>query len=144
MALSARSVPAVTFSAALAPRPWLGCAGPLRPQVREGEDSGTFKYFLKLVPTAMFHAGARHPQHTHQYSVTEYFSPAAVAGGEVSVPAIYFVYDFSPITVNIRERRRSGLHFLTRVCAVVGGVFAVTGIVDRWVQWLMKLLRPLL
>ena len=25
-------------------------------------------------------------------------------------------------------------HFLARVCAVVGGVFAVTGMTDRWIH----------
>lgn len=41
--------------------------------------------------------------------------------------AVYFLYDLSPITVTIREERRSFLHFLTRLCAVLGGTFALTG-----------------
>lgn len=42
--------------------------------------------------------------------------------------AVYFLYDLSPITVTIREERRSFLHFLTRLCAVLGGTFALTGL----------------
>lgn len=42
--------------------------------------------------------------------------------------AVYFLYDLSPITVTIKEERRSFLHFITRLCAVLGGTFAVTGI----------------
>lgn len=41
--------------------------------------------------------------------------------------AVYFLYDLSPITVTIKEERRSFLHFITRLCAVLGGTFALTG-----------------
>jgi hypothetical protein len=61
------------------------------------------------------------------------------------VAAVYFVYDLSPITVTIKEHRRNFGHFLTRLCAVLGGTFAVTGIllsnsqlVIRWVYtWIV-------
>lgn len=42
--------------------------------------------------------------------------------------AVYFLYDLSPITVTIREERRNFLHFITRLCAVLGGTFAMTGL----------------
>ena len=42
--------------------------------------------------------------------------------------AVYFLYDLSPITVTIREERRSFMHFITRLCAVLGGTFALTGL----------------
>lgn len=48
--------------------------------------------------------------------------------------AVYFLYDLSPITVTIKEERRSFLHFITRLCAVLGGTFAVTGFVLNY--WL--------
>jgi len=43
------------------------------------------------------------------------------------LPAVYFLYDLSPITVTIKEERRSFLHLITRLCAVLGGTFALTG-----------------
>ncbi|KAG5596400.1 hypothetical protein H5410_037632 [Solanum commersonii] len=46
--------------------------------------------------------------------------------------AVYFLYDLSPITVTIREERRNFLHFITRLCAVLGGTFALTGMLDKW------------
>ena len=39
-------------------------------------------------------------------------------------------YDFSPIMVRLIETRRSFLYFLTSVCAILGGVFALSGIID--------------
>ena len=35
--------------------------------------------------------------------------------------------------VRYREERMSFLHFLTSVCAIVGGVFTVSGILDAFV-----------
>lgn len=48
--------------------------------------------------------------------LTEQFQP----------PALDFMYDLSPIIVSINDRPPSVLHFLVRLAAVVGGVFAVT------------------
>ena len=63
--------------------------------------------------------------HSSQYSLTEYYSP--VHKGEVQLPAIYFLYDLSPIMVAVKDGRGGLAHLLVRICAVVGGVFAVTG-----------------
>ena len=65
------------------------------------------------------------PVETNQYSVTEYEQD--IMKGNTQMPAIYFMYDFSPVSVDIRVARGSLAHFLVRTCAVVGGVFAVTG-----------------
>lgn len=62
---------------------------------------------------------------TNQYSVTEYFSP--VHKGQQMMPAVWFMYDMSPILVTVHEARFSLGHLLVRLCAVIGGVFAVTG-----------------
>ena len=63
--------------------------------------------------------------HSNQYSLTEYYSP--VHKGEVQLPAIYFLYDLSPIMVTVKDARGGLAHLLVRICAVVGGVFAITG-----------------
>ncbi|KAK3252848.1 hypothetical protein CYMTET_37876 [Cymbomonas tetramitiformis] len=112
-----------------------GKENPLDGTVRileEKETGGTFKYFLKVVPTSYL-SKKGDELHTHQLSVTEYFMPPKGLR-DTGMPAVYFLYDLSPITVNIAEKSNSVTHFLTRVCAVVGGVFAVTGMLDRWVH----------
>jgi len=45
----------------------------------------------------------------------------------------FFMYDLSPIMVQFTEHRRSLAHFLTGVCAIIGGVFTVAGIIDSFV-----------
>ncbi|GAA0169171.1 hypothetical protein LIER_23714 [Lithospermum erythrorhizon] len=91
--------------------------------------SGTFKYYIKIVPTEYRYL-SKEVLPTNQFSVTEYFSP--INEFDRTWPAVYFLYDLSPITVTIREERRSFLHFITRLCAVLGGTFALTGMLDRW------------
>lgn len=50
--------------------------------------------------------------------------------GRFQLPAIYFRYDFSPITVAFKEKKSTFAHFLVQVCAIVGGVFTVLGLVN--------------
>ncbi|KAL9677503.1 hypothetical protein QQ045_005735 [Rhodiola kirilowii] len=99
--------------------------------------SGTFKYYIKVVPTE-YRYSSKDVLPTNQYSVTEYFSPINELG--TMWPAVYFLYDLSPITVTIKEERRSFLHFITRLSAVLGGTFALTGMLDRWMHIFIELL----
>ncbi|KAF9588950.1 hypothetical protein IFM89_017629 [Coptis chinensis] len=86
--------------------------------------SGTFKYYIKIVPTEYRYL-SKEVLPTNQFSVTEYFVP--MTEFDRTWPAVYFLYDLSPITVTIKEEHRSFLHFITRLCAVLGGTFALTG-----------------
>ena len=43
---------------------------------------------------------------------------------------VFFIYDISPILVQLTEYQHSFTHFLTSVCAIVGGVFTVAGMID--------------
>tara|TARA_B110000977_G_scaffold165743_2_gene213184 strand:+ start:14114 stop:15247 length:1134 start_codon:yes stop_codon:yes gene_type:complete len=135
-------------------------------------ESGTFKYFLKIVPTTYTRGRKKNvsPQslqtvgdhvkdkntgnkgkngitsyknrqppldrssiRTNLYSVTEYFTQSK-GWSETGLPAVFFIYDLSPVVMEISDAHVSFGHFLARVCAVVGGVFAVTGMVDRWIH----------
>ncbi|XP_057527055.1 uncharacterized protein LOC130806126 [Amaranthus tricolor] len=102
--------------------------------------SGTYKYYIKIVPTEYRYI-SKDVLPTNQFSVTEYFSP--MKDFDRTWPAVYFLYDLSPITVTIREERRSFLHFLTRLCAVLGGTFALTGMLDRWMyRFVEAVMKP--
>ncbi|KAF8069699.1 ergic3 [Scenedesmus sp. PABB004] len=99
--------------------------GPAAPGAGKGAaSSGMFQYFLKVVPTDYLDVSGRSTP-SNQFSVTENFREAAepLAGGR-SLPGVFFFYDLSPIKVRITEQRSSFLHFLTNVCAIVGGIFA--------------------
>ena len=48
------------------------------------------------------------------------------------------MYDLSPIMVKFTERTKSFAHFLTGVCAIIGGVFTVAGIIDSLIYNSMR------
>lgn len=93
--------------------------------------NGAYQYFLKVVPTK-YTSIRGHDVHSNQYSVTEHFK-SAEAGHYRSLPGVFFYYDFSPIKVTFKEERVPFLHFITHICAIVGGIFTIAGIVDSFV-----------
>jgi hypothetical protein len=50
------------------------------------------------------------------------------------LPAVYFRFDMSPITVKYQQYKENFLHFLIQICAIIGGIFTVTGIIDALVH----------
>jgi hypothetical protein len=91
--------------------------------------SGVFQYFVKVVPTTYHYANGNEVD-TCQYSVTDQFKSAHDPSKGFVLPGVFFIYDISPIMVRFTEKRPSLAYFLTSLCAIVGGVFAVAGIID--------------
>ena len=109
-----------------------GVVNPLDGVARfEENSSGMFQYFIKVVPTIYRKLGDDELK-TNQFSVTEHFKAINKQAGQ-SLPGVFFFYDLSPIKVQFTESRGTFLHFVTNVCAIVGGVFTVSGIVDSFV-----------
>ncbi|EKX54421.1 hypothetical protein GUITHDRAFT_99900 [Guillardia theta CCMP2712] len=50
------------------------------------------------------------------------------------VPTARINYDILPIIVHVKTSRESNYHFLTKLCAIVGGVFTVSGIFASMVE----------
>lgn len=92
---------------------------------------GMYQYFIKVVPTVYTDIN-EHIILSNQFSVTEHFR-SSESGRIQAVPGVFFFYDLSPIKVTFTEQHVSFLHFLTNVCAIVGGVFTVSGIIDSFV-----------
>jgi hypothetical protein len=69
---------------------------------------------------------------TNQYSVTEHLRHVN-PGSNRGLPGVFFIYEVSPLHVEISEEYRRGwIAFFTSVCAVVGGVVTVMGMVDQY------------
>ncbi|KAI0495483.1 hypothetical protein KFK09_021784 [Dendrobium nobile] len=77
---------------------------------------------------------------SNQFSVTEHFRADEV-GRVQALPGVFFFYDLSPIKVIFTEGHVPFLHFLTNVCAIVGGIFTVSGIVDAFVYHSQKAIK---
>ncbi|EFN54058.1 hypothetical protein CHLNCDRAFT_25376, partial [Chlorella variabilis] len=98
------------------------------------ERMGLYQYFLKVVPTS-YSDLRNNTIYTNQFSVTEHFRETAspTAGGG-QLPGVFLFYDLSPIKASLEGRARlSFLSFLTSLCAIIGGVFTVSGIIDATV-----------
>ncbi|XP_074563977.1 uncharacterized protein LOC141820550 [Curcuma longa] len=99
-------------------------------QWNQGGSSGMYQYFIKVVPT-IYQDMRGHKIQSNQFSVTDHFRDGNVHPNHLH--GVYFFYDFSPIKVIFTEENRSFLHYLTQLCAIVGGVFTVSGIIDAFV-----------
>jgi len=84
----------------------------------------TLEHYLKVVHTSYLLSRDRNLE-TYQYTVNNnnYQDGAGL-------PAAVFSYDISPMQVVVSEERESFAAFLTQICAIIGGVFTVTGLVD--------------
>lgn len=91
-----------------------------------------YQYYLKVIPTEIVHHGRR--QSTFQYSVTEQERPIDHQSGSHGVPGIYFKYDMSFIKVKVTVESHSLWRFLVRLCGIIGGVFATSGIFNGLIK----------
>ena len=83
------------------------------------------QYYIQVVPTE-YQTYSRSLK-THQYSVTDRMRTLDHNRGSHGVPGIFFKYDLSAISVKIHEERKPLWQFLIRLCGIIGGVFATSG-----------------
>ncbi|XP_074643996.1 endoplasmic reticulum-Golgi intermediate compartment protein 1-like [Tubulanus polymorphus] len=88
----------------------------------------THEYFLKVVPTVYEHLNG-HKQFPYQYTFS-YRSYLQMGHGHGVMPAIWFRYELTPISVKYIERRKPIYGFITTLFAIIGGTFTVVGIID--------------
>jgi len=88
--------------------------------------TGFFQYHIKVVPT-LYEPWFGESLLTNQFSYTELFRTTHELD---KFPAVYFHYEFSPIMAKFTQSRRSYSSFLTGLCAILGGVFTMAGMVD--------------
>jgi len=89
-----------------------------------------FQYYIKIVPTTYTQSdGSYFP--SNQFSVTRHSKVVSVMAGEGGMPGVFFSYEMSPVMVKYSRKEKSLGHFLTGLCAIIGGVFTVAGILDK-------------
>ncbi len=90
-----------------------------------------FQYYIRVVPTTF--STLERTMATNQFSVTERNRTINHRKGSHGAPGVFFKYDLTALSVEIVERRRSFLQFLVRLCGVVGGIFATSGMLHAFV-----------
>lgn len=99
------------------------------------------QYDLHVIPTRYADYGATEVV-SHQYSVTEYSKPVQTGAGyqDSTATGLWLSYDFTPFEVKVTRSRKSLWHFLTECCAILGGIFAFTGMLDNFAYQINKAL----
>jgi len=104
------------------------------------QEVATLKHYLKVVPFQyQFLDGER--QHTYLYKANyneykprrlEWYEGKADAYVDTDlVPNAAFHYDISPVMVVVEEETQSFSSFVTKICAVIGGIYTVVGLLDN-------------
>ena len=94
-------------------------------------DSALFQYYLKLVPT-LYVTASGDKTYSMSYSVSEHVKPISMSnpGMSHSIPGLFTMYELSPFMLKFTEVRPSFFSFVTSLCAIVGGVVTLAGLVD--------------
>ena len=88
-----------------------------------------YKYHITIVPTEFISLDGT-VLRSHQYSAHMERITTDPTSRHFAQPGVFFRYDFSPIVIRHTEIRTSFLHFLTSACAILGGVFTVSSMID--------------
>ena len=97
--------------------------------------TGLYQYYIKLIPTIHTNEwGSKFC--TNQFTVTEKYRQFLVPDANNTqlaavLPGIFFIYELSPFMIESQKSIVPPTHFLTKICAIVGGLFVVLGIVDN-------------
>jgi len=95
----------------------------------------TIEHYVQIVKTEVMVKGPH--KLVEEYEYTAHSSLAQ----SVSIPVAKFHFELSPMQVLITENPKSFSHFLTNVCAIIGGVFTVAGILDSILHNTFRLMK---
>ena len=87
-----------------------------------------FDYFIKIIPHILYDESRGTKTLTYQYSINHNERPLAHG---TDVPMITLKFDLSDITIQVTLENKSFLHFMTHICAIVGGIYMIFSILNR-------------
>lgn len=100
------------------------------------DQNHVYQYFLQIVPTK-FRTFDR-SLNTNQYSVTERNRTINHRRGSHGIPGVFFKFDMSAMMVEIEEERQPFWKFLIRLCGIIGGIFATSGMIHSFIGSLVE------
>uniref|UniRef100_T1JD18 Endoplasmic reticulum-Golgi intermediate compartment protein 3 n=1 Tax=Strigamia maritima TaxID=126957 RepID=T1JD18_STRMM len=95
------------------------------------EGAMMYQYYVKIVPTTYIRKDG-YTLKTNQFSVTRHVKNILTSVSDQGLPGVFIIYELSPLMVKYTEKTKSFTHFLTGVCAIIGGVFTVAGLIDAF------------
>jgi len=116
-----------------------GSSSPIDGMLMSPPEIGQQQYFLQVVPTTY---KSNHKEiDTNQFSMTNHYSKIDMTEEHIELPGVFFKYDISPLKISIDNMNKPISHLLLRLCAVIGGVWVVIGIVYSSVTNMLGLVR---
>ncbi|XP_058779860.1 protein disulfide-isomerase 5-4-like [Vicia villosa] len=97
----------------------------------------TMEHYLQIVKTEVI--TKKDYQLVEEYEYTAHSSVAH----SLHIPVARFHLELSPMQVLITEHQKSFSHFITNVCAIIGGVFTVAGIVESIFHNTVRIMRKI-
>ncbi|WOL15134.1 protein disulfide isomerase-like 5-4 [Canna indica] len=98
----------------------------------------TIEHYLQVVKTQI--ASIRYSQENKLLEEYEYTAHASLVHS-IYIPAAKFHFELSPMQVLVTGVPKSFSHFITNVCAIIGGVFTVAGILDSILHNTIRLVK---
>ena len=84
-------------------------------------------YFLKLVPHIFVDEINSAEFRSYSYSLNHNAKKSENDLGMISM-----IYDFTPVNMKITKHQRDLPRFLVSLCAIIGGVFVIFGLINRF------------
>ncbi|KAG0625487.1 hypothetical protein M758_2G059200 [Ceratodon purpureus] len=98
----------------------------------------THDHYLQVVKTEVITLHRKQSERiVEQYDYTAHSNMIQAT----SVPVVKFHYELSPMQVLVKETSKSFSHFITNLCAIIGGVFTVAGIIDSMLHNAMHVMK---
>uniref|UniRef100_A0A5B7BQL9 Thioredoxin domain-containing protein n=1 Tax=Davidia involucrata TaxID=16924 RepID=A0A5B7BQL9_DAVIN len=97
----------------------------------------TIEHYLQVVKTEVVIGRSRKHKLVEEYEFTAHSSLIH----SPDIPVAKFHFEPSPMQVLITENPKSFSHFITNVCAIIGGVFTVAGILDSVLHHSLRLMK---
>jgi thiol-disulfide isomerase/thioredoxin len=97
----------------------------------------TIEHYLQIVKTEVVKSNGQALVEAYEYT-----AHSSVAHSYY-LPVAKFHFELSPMQVLITENSKSFSHFITNVCAIIGGVFTVAGILDSILHHSMTLMKKI-
>lgn len=109
-------------------------------EVTSSAQNATHEHYIKIVANQYQMMANDDPVTTYKYTFNSN-SYHHVGEDGADLPEARFTYDISPMAVKLTETRKPLYHFITNVCAIIGGLFTVLGLLDSIVYHGMNSLK---
>ncbi|KAI3673784.1 hypothetical protein L6452_39914 [Arctium lappa] len=103
---------------------------------KEDRANVTIEHYLQVVKTEVMSSSH---QLIEEY---DYTAHSSLVHAHI-IPVAKFHFEPSPMQILVTENEKSFPHFITNICAIIGGIFTVAGILDSLLHNTMRLVKKI-